>query len=522
IYISDWMLIDYTTHKRGRIWKVTPRDGVVTVPPRAPFTPPEPSPALARLNALYTLSSAGDYPRLRQALTDDDPFVRSAAATALAKPAFRRAVIGDLEHPNERVRLGALLALRQADVPNPKALIAPRLRDSSGDVVQMAMVWAGEKVIRSLMPQVDAAVSTRSMSKRLFETWLATMQILQHEGLETLYAKHTPPGAISRDLSPELIERLVLDERRPTMLRALALRWLSEIDEPATHASLLRLARTGDQALQLEALRRLAVSKQPDARETLRAVAFDTSQEAAARTEALLSLAATPGASLLPLVDDSVAAVRLEAARTLRTAASQPEVRATLTKKLATIERDASDATMANQIEFMLGRESVGRPTTVEGWQALLATGGNVDAGRRVFFSTNSACNTCHVAEGRGGVLGTGFSTMPFGPDLSVIARVANRQQLIEAIVAPSNDIAPEMQGWLVRKKSGEVLTGRQIDQADRHIQLIMLDGKEHDIPREEIASWGAMDLSLMPPGLPAAMAVEEFRDLVAYLESLK
>ena len=27
IYISDWMLIDYTTHKRGRIWKVTPRLG---------------------------------------------------------------------------------------------------------------------------------------------------------------------------------------------------------------------------------------------------------------------------------------------------------------------------------------------------------------------------------------------------------------------------------------------------------------------------------------------------------------
>jgi putative heme-binding domain-containing protein len=139
-----------------------------------------------------------------------------------------------------------------------------------------------------------------------------------------------------------------------------------------------------------------------------------------------------------------------------------------------------------------------------------------------VFFSSNSACNACHVAEGRGGVLGTGFSTMPFGPDLSVIGRTASRQQLIESIVAPSNNVAPEMQGWVVKKRSGEVLTGRQIDQEARHIQLIMIDGKEHGIPRADIASWGAMDVSLMPPGLPSGMAIEEFRDLVAYLESLK
>jgi hypothetical protein len=30
------------------------------------------------------------------------------------------------------------------------------------------------------------------------------------------------------------------------------------------------------------------------------------------------------------------------------------------------------------------------------------------------------------------------------------------------------------------------------------------------------------MDVSLMPVGLPSGMSMEEFRDLVAYLESLK
>jgi putative heme-binding domain-containing protein len=111
---------------------------------------------------------------------------------------------------------------------------------------------------------------------------------------------------------------------------------------------------------------------------------------------------------------------------------------------------------------------------------------------------------------------------MPFGPDLSVIARTADRQQLIESIVAPSRSIAPEMQGWIVITHSGTSVSGRQIDQEANSIQLIMTDGREHDIPRDTIASWGPLKVSLMPENLAAGMAVEEFRDLLAYLESLK
>ena len=515
------MLIAYTTHKRGRIWKVTPRAGVATAEPRSIFAAPEPSPAVARLNHLYTLNAAQDYATLRDALTDDDPFVRNAAGTVLAQRQFRSAIIPDLEHANPRIRLGALLALRRADVADPETLIKPRLRDSRPDVVQIAMIWAGEKVFISLASDIDAAASSPALSKRLFETWLATMQILQHQGLKDLYAKNTPPNAISRDVSPAFIERLAMDERRPAVLRALALRWMTDIDKSAHFGALLQLARTSDPTLQLEALRRLATSSRPESTETLRAIARDTQQPSASRAEALVGLASRADDSLVPLLDDPAPAVRLEAARALRGASKQPAVRAALAKKLQAIRGDAASTKLVNQLEFVLGSES-GRPDGIEGWEMLLARGGDVEAGRRVFFSSNSACNSCHVAEGRGGVLGTGFSTMPFGPDLSVIGRTANRQQIIESIVAPSRNVAPEMQGWMVRKKSGEVLTGRQIDQEARNIQLILLDGKEHNIPRDEIASWGAMDVSLMPVGLPSGMSKEEFRDLVAYLESLK
>jgi hypothetical protein len=113
IYITDWMLIDYTTHKRGRIWKVTAREGVATVAPRRVIAPPEPAPAARRLNGLYELASPADYETLRSALTDEDPFIRNAAVTQLTSPVFRDAVVQDLEHANSRIRLGALLALRR-------------------------------------------------------------------------------------------------------------------------------------------------------------------------------------------------------------------------------------------------------------------------------------------------------------------------------------------------------------------------------------------------------------------------
>ena len=166
------------------------------------------------------------------------------------------------------------------------------------------------------------------------------------------------------------------------------------------------------------------------------------------------------------------------------------------------------------------------RPNTVRDWQELLRKGGDPDAGRRVFFSANSACSACHVVNGRGIKLGSGsaagFIAMPIGPDLSVIGRTANRNALIHSIVRPSDYIAPEYQGWFVKMKDGKMNTGREIDQERNAIQLIMLDGYEHNFPRKDVESWGAMEHSLMPEGFPQTMAVEEFRDLIEFLHSLK
>ena len=68
-----------------------------------------------------------------------------------------------------------------------------------------------------------------------------------------------------------------------------------------------------------------------------------------------------------------MAAVQLEAARTLRAIRSEPAVQTALKKKWASLAGSPSQAKLVNQLAFLLDAESEPRPQSVEAWQALLA-----------------------------------------------------------------------------------------------------------------------------------------------------
>ena len=531
IYVCDWMLIDYTTHKKGRIWKVSAKPSVPKSPPRRPYAQQQITPELARLGRITDASQPEDYPVLQRALVEPDPFIRNAAMAALARPAFRDATIRDLEHGNAKVRLGALLALRRAEIPEPERYIEPRLADSDLEVVRMAMIWAGEQRATMLVRQIDQAASRPGLTKAFFQVWLATMQIME-EATRPASArtghrsKSRSPFYANRQLSPAFVERLARDDTRPVALRAMAVRWLQNLESPENHAFLSETARNADAPLQIEAIRRLGESTQVEAATLLLELSKDRTRHPTIRTEAIACLTRKSDPSLVALLHDPEPTVRLQTARSLRQLAGHPTVHETAKQKLAAISDDEQEQRLRSQLEFLVAPEDVSRPNSVRGWQTLLRKGGDPEAGERVFFSANSTCSQCHSVDGRGVKLGSGssagFVALPFGPDLSVIARTADRDALVRAIVYPNEFIAPEYQGWFVEMENGKVITGLEIDQERRSIQLITLDGHEHDFPREDIASWGAMQQSLMPDDLPKSMAIEEFRDLVAYLSSLK
>jgi putative membrane-bound dehydrogenase-like protein len=154
------------------------------------------------------------------------------------------------------------------------------------------------------------------------------------------------------------------------------------------------------------------------------------------------------------------------------------------------------------------------RPGNDAEWRKALQKAGDPAAGRRLFFDPGVGCAQCHRIEDYGGET---------GPDLSVIGRIANRDRIIDSILNPSKEIPPQFVQHTIEVKSGESYSGiLTSEQSDGTVALLMSDGRGVVIPGSQISARSISKVSLMPEGLAQGLTVEEFRDLLAYLLSLK
>jgi putative membrane-bound dehydrogenase-like protein len=406
IYITDWVIREYPNHGRGRIWRLAARRGVEVTPPRPSDRAPDPDPGAARLGSLYGAAPA-DVERLRAALVSDDAFVRHAAVVALTRPAFRPQVIAAIRDADSHVRLGALLALLRAKHEDAEPVARHFLRDPDLDVRRMAFVWIGTAGLMGLRHELDAAILTDPPSHELFETYLATLEQLSPEFIRS-YAAEAEPYArlLKRLLQPRFVESFVADRSRPVALRAIAIRHLQDL--PSQTALLARLAHPSQPLpLRVEAVRSLGMTSSDDAGAALLlAVAEDTNSPAALRADALLGLARQPVDAVSPvlaLLRDHSAAVRLEAARYLRSVTLTPEAREAVGRAKTTLDGEDAER-LRTQLAFAVGSGTADHPSTPEAWEAALGSGGDPEIGRRVFFSSVSACSQCHVVYRRGGI----------------------------------------------------------------------------------------------------------------------
>lgn len=141
-----------------------------------------------------------------------------------------------------------------------------------------------------------------------------------------------------------------------------------------------------------------------------------------------------------------------------------------------------------------------------------LRGGRSFERGKRLYSEV--ACASCHRFVDDGGSI---------GPDLSAVAGRFGVRDLLESIVEPSRVISDQYAAIVIRKKTGEVITGRVANLSGPTVQIVedMLEpGKFTDVRREEIASIEAARTSMMPPGLLNSLKPEEIQDLVAYLLS--
>ncbi len=136
---------------------------------------------------------------------------------------------------------------------------------------------------------------------------------------------------------------------------------------------------------------------------------------------------------------------------------------------------------------------------------------GDAKKGYQVFSNAKAACSSCHQIGYVGGRL---------GPELSSIGKTRSRRDLVEAIVYPSLRMAQGFYPVRIRTVDDEVFNGLLSKQTDSYIELLCGADKICRIDKSEIEEQGESKLSVMPSGLDQQISLDDFADLLAFLES--
>ena len=105
-----------------------------------------------------------------------------------------------------------------------------------------------------------------------------------------------------------------------------------------------------------------------------------------------------------------------------------------------------------------------------------------------------------------------------FGPNLSRIGAKYSKADLLDNILHPSKNIAPEYKTWLVKTKNGDVAAGFLVSETATEIVLKTPDLKELRFKTEEVERKASQPISAMPEGLLADFDLQQAADLLEFL----
>jgi putative heme-binding domain-containing protein len=137
---------------------------------------------------------------------------------------------------------------------------------------------------------------------------------------------------------------------------------------------------------------------------------------------------------------------------------------------------------------------------------------GNSAAGHKIFTDINGVnCFRCHTINGEGGHI---------GPDLSGIAMKQTRAQIIESVLYPSKVILDGYQQVYFTMKNDDDYAGIVHSETTAAVTIIDSLGATHVLEKSQIAKRKTSQISLMPEGLQAGLTLDEFSDLISYVEN--
>ncbi|HEY1064976.1 MAG TPA: HEAT repeat domain-containing protein, partial [Pirellulales bacterium] len=139
---------------------------------------------------------------------------------------------------------------------------------------------------------------------------------------------------------------------------------------------------------------------------------------------------------------------------------------------------------------------------------------GDAAKGKAIFDNVQGVgCIKCHAVQGVGSKI---------GPDLVGIGVKYPKAELIRSTLEPSNRILNGYETTIVTTVDGKTISGLLKRETADEMELTLADGKQVIVPKADVDEVELARISLMPNGLKDGLTLEEFADLMAYLESLK
>jgi putative heme-binding domain-containing protein len=151
--------------------------------------------------------------------------------------------------------------------------------------------------------------------------------------------------------------------------------------------------------------------------------------------------------------------------------------------------------------------------------------GGDAKAGEQLFVG-KERCAACHMVRGKGGHL---------GPDLSRVGAARSAAYLTESVREPGKELSLgytdpnnhygiplEYDTVIVKMRDGSTLTGVAKNEDAFSIQLLGQDDELHLLLKKDTLEVRHEERSLMPAYSNEMLNASEWRDLLAYLSSLR
>ena len=142
--------------------------------------------------------------------------------------------------------------------------------------------------------------------------------------------------------------------------------------------------------------------------------------------------------------------------------------------------------------------------------------------GETLFFG-DFRCSSCHIVNGRGGLL---------GPELSTVGSARSRAYLIESIREPGRDLSENSSfgGYAMLKYDtvslvtgeGTAIVGVPLNEDTFTVQVLDMKERVHMFEKRSLTSFRHENRSLMPAYDGKRLSDSDLDDLVAYLQTLR